>query len=112
MSTVPRLRLGPADHGRKLPLDELYSADYQEGYKYEIIDGALYVSPVPNLPEGWLDRWVDLALTFYAREHPEVINYPHAKPRVFPVRASDTEQFAARAVHEHFAPRPGPPRRG
>jgi Uma2 family endonuclease len=83
MSTVSRGKLGPADHGRKLPLDELYSAEYQEGYRYEIIDGALYVAPAQDLPEGRLDRWIDLALTFYSRERPDVINYTHAKPRVF-----------------------------
>jgi Uma2 family endonuclease len=83
MATDVRLKLGLGDHGRRLSLDEFWHADYEEGYCYEIIDGRLYVSPQPNLPEGRIDRWIDLKLVLYAHGHPEVINYVHAKPRVF-----------------------------
>ena len=44
------LHIGPHDHGRELTDDEFVAADYEEGYKYELIDGSLYVSPQPNLP--------------------------------------------------------------
>ena len=44
------LRIGPHDHGRELTDDEFFAADYEEGYKYELIDGSLYVSPKPNFP--------------------------------------------------------------
>jgi Uma2 family endonuclease len=83
MATAVRSKLGPGDHNRQLSLDEFLHGDYEEGYRYEIIDGRLYVSPLPDLPEGRLDRWIDLKLVFYAQAHPEVINYVHAKPRVF-----------------------------
>ena len=47
MSTV-QSKLGPADHGRAMTLDEFDDADYEPGYKYELIDGRLYVSPDPE----------------------------------------------------------------
>src|SRR6266851_438244 len=56
MATV--LRLGRADHGRPMTLDEFWHSDYEEGYKYELIDGKLYVSPLPNLPGSLVERWI------------------------------------------------------
>jgi Uma2 family endonuclease len=77
------LRLGPADHGRPLTLDEFETGDYEPGYKYELIDGRLEVSPTANPPENRLERWLDGALTAYAALHPEVINFVTSKARVF-----------------------------
>ena len=82
MATV-QLTLGPLDHGRRLSLAECEDADYEPGYKYEIIDGRLYVSPQPNLPENSLEEWLGFELRLYARDHPEVINYVTSKGRVF-----------------------------
>ena len=39
---TPRLKLGPGDHNRQLTLDDFESAEYEEGYQYELIDGKLY----------------------------------------------------------------------
>ena len=50
MSTV--LKVGPLDRNRPMTLDEFMVADYEAGYQYELIDGKLYVSPLPNSPEG------------------------------------------------------------
>jgi Uma2 family endonuclease len=83
MATVPRLELGPADHERPLTLDDFYSADYQPGYQYEIIDGRLYVSPLPNAPGGIVEWWLLLALHYYSAQHPEIINFVYNKTRVF-----------------------------
>ena len=45
MATV-HLKLGPADHGRPLSLDDYESADYEPGHEYEILPGfALLVDP-------------------------------------------------------------------
>src|SRR5687768_14222795 len=46
MSTM--LRIGPHDHGREMTYEEFLAGDYEEGYKYELIRGELYVSPQPN----------------------------------------------------------------
>ena len=81
MATV--LKLGPADQGRPMTVKEFFAGDYQEGYQYELIDGKLYVSPVPDLPYDRLEEWLAFLLKLYARDHPGVINYVTSKGRVF-----------------------------
>lgn len=81
MPTV--LKLGPADHGRRLSRDEYESADYREGFKYELIDGRLAVSPQANFSQHWLERWLVRRLDRYADGHPEVVGFLANKGRVF-----------------------------
>jgi Uma2 family endonuclease len=76
-------RLGPADHDRPLTWEEFTGASFEKGYHYELIRGRLYASLLPNLPQGYLERWLDRGLTAYSDQHPEVINYVHPKARVF-----------------------------
>jgi Uma2 family endonuclease len=84
--SIAHLKLGPADHGRPLTLDDYESADYEPGFKYEIIDGRLYVSPIPNPPENILETWLFRALLSYSHDRPDVINYLSTKSRVFIAR--------------------------
>lgn len=51
MATV-RLRLGPADHGRKMTLEEFQDADTVEGYRYELARGIVEVVEIPDDPHG------------------------------------------------------------
>ena len=81
MATITRI--GPADHGRPMTLEEFESAPSKEGYHYELIDGKLYVSPLPNLPQGYLEQWVFGKLFLYSAQRPDIINYVHPKARVF-----------------------------
>jgi Uma2 family endonuclease len=81
MATVTRL--GPADHGRAMTLDEYLHGDYQEGYRYELIDGRLYVSPAADMPHDAWHGWFADHLRPYTRQHPEVVNYLAHAPRVF-----------------------------
>jgi Uma2 family endonuclease len=81
MATI--LRLGPCDHGRPLTYEEFTSGDFAQGYHYEIIDGTLYVSPLPDMPANSVEDWLFDKLKAYAREHPEVLNYVTNKARVF-----------------------------
>jgi Uma2 family endonuclease len=76
-------RLRPDDHGRPMTLEEFNAAGSVEGYQYELIDGVLYVSPAPNLPENRVEDWVYFKLKLYAHYHPEVINFAANKARVF-----------------------------
>ncbi|MBA4066118.1 MAG: hypothetical protein C0501_20850 [Isosphaera sp.] len=82
MATV-QLKLGPADHGRSLTLDDFDGAEFEPGHRYEIIDGMVYVSPLANFPENFLETWLYDVLRDYSRAHPEVINYVSTKTRVF-----------------------------
>lgn len=79
----PILRIGPADHGRPIALGELLRASGIEGYRYELIDGRVYVSPLPDLPQDRLEEWISNALRQYAADHPEVVNFVTTKARVF-----------------------------
>jgi len=81
MATV--LKIGPADHGRPFTLEEFKAGDYEEGYQYELIDGKLYVSPVPDAPQGVVNHWIERKLERYADGHPEVINFVYTRARVF-----------------------------
>jgi Uma2 family endonuclease len=83
MSMVVRRPFGPQDHGRSGSDLEFESATYQEGYSYEVIDGRLYVSPLPN-PDGEdLENWLHQVLDAYRRSHPEVINRVSSGARIF-----------------------------
>ena len=42
------LKIGPADHGRRMTLEELREADAEEGYRYELARGVLEVVEVPE----------------------------------------------------------------
>ncbi|HZW32638.1 MAG TPA: Uma2 family endonuclease [Isosphaeraceae bacterium] len=42
------VKIGPADHGRKMSLEEFEHAEVQEGYLYELSRGIITVSDVPH----------------------------------------------------------------
>jgi Uma2 family endonuclease len=76
-------KLSPAHHGRPVTLDDFMASDYQEGYQYELIDGKLYVTPLPNLPESRVEQWILTKLWNYAQTKPSVVNFVNNKARVF-----------------------------
>lgn len=78
-----QLHLTPNDHGRRLTWEEFSTARGQEGHRYELIEGRLEVSPVPNLPHDELCEWIIELLRTYARLHPEVIQKVKGPARVF-----------------------------
>ena len=49
MSTLAT-RIGPADHGRAMTLEEFRDAEEEEGYRYELARGVLEVTEVPERP--------------------------------------------------------------
>ncbi|MGL4554435.1 MAG: Uma2 family endonuclease [Gemmataceae bacterium] len=77
------LKLGPADHGRRLTWEEYEAADFEEGHRYEIIRGRVYVSPLPRYTHEDLKIWLYDLLRAYAAAHPEVINEVYAPGGVF-----------------------------
>jgi hypothetical protein len=44
-------KLGLRDHGHPVSLAEFEAAEFEEGYKYELIDGKLYVSHTQKRPK-------------------------------------------------------------
>jgi Uma2 family endonuclease len=109
MATVTRLKLTPKDHGREIDPDEFESSTGEEGYKYEIINGRVYVSPVADLPQGDLEVWLFGKLWEYSQAHPEVINFLAPKSRIFiPGRAKATRpepDISAYHDYPHDVPR-------
>ena len=65
------LRLGPGAAGTVLAPDEFDVAEFEEGYRYELIHGVLVVSPAPlpqeRGPNDRLGHW----LCSYQENHPE-----------------------------------------
>jgi Uma2 family endonuclease len=76
------LRIGPADHGRPVTVEEFEAAQDEEGYSSELIDGRLYVSPAAELPHDRITRWILKILNEYADKHAEVLNYVTGHARV------------------------------
>ncbi len=98
-----KLYLTPRDHGRPLTLEEFQSADSREGFRYELIDGKLDVSPLPNLPHDFLVEWLADLLRVYRRSHPETIRRVQAPARVFvPGRSTTTAPEPDVAAYRDF----------
>ncbi len=74
MATVASpLRIGPADHGRRMTLEEFKEAEELDGYRYELARGVLEVTEVPNDPHGVVVANLYDAISRYRRDHPGVI---------------------------------------
>jgi Uma2 family endonuclease len=77
------MRLGPADHGRQVTDEDWEVAHLEEGYRYEVIDGKLLVSPTPDLPHNNVEEWLADCWKEYARQHSEVVDYVTQSARIF-----------------------------
>jgi Uma2 family endonuclease len=73
MATAATLRIGPADHGRAMTLEEFRDVDEEPGYRYELARGVLEATEVPNDPHGQVEWNILRAFARYAEEHPGVI---------------------------------------
>jgi Uma2 family endonuclease len=78
-----QLKLGPTDHGHPLTLDEFDDADFEPGFRYELIDGRLYVSEEPDPTENELELWLFEKLWDYSRADGSPLNRVTNKGRVF-----------------------------
>jgi len=74
MSTT-RIQIGPADHGRKMTLEEFRDAEEEEGYRYELARGVLEVIDIPKTPHRRVVSHLFDLTSNYKREHPGVIDY-------------------------------------
>jgi Uma2 family endonuclease len=68
-----RIQIGPADHGRRLTLEEFREAEEEPGYRYELARGVLEVTEVPNDPHGQIIYNLFAAFVLYDRQHPGLI---------------------------------------
>jgi Uma2 family endonuclease len=95
--------LGLADHGREVANAEFEDAEFEPGYFYELIDGRLYVLPMPNPSENDLEEWLGYKLRVYAHQAPEFVNKVTAKARVFvPGRPGTTAPVPDIAAYKDY----------
>jgi Uma2 family endonuclease len=73
----------PSDHGRRMSLHDYEQARGREGFRYELIDGRVYVSPQPNEPHDFVLEWLSQALHTYMEARPDVMNRVSTHARVF-----------------------------
>ena len=78
-----RLYLTPADHGRALSWDEFASSDAEEGYRYEMIEGKVFVSPPTNVPHDAFRMWLVRSLSVYAQSRPAILPFVATRACVF-----------------------------
>ena len=72
MATVAT-RIGPADHGRKMTMEEFLEAEEEEGYRYELARGVLEVTHVPGPTHGQVVSNLYQIVVLYGQAHPGVI---------------------------------------
>jgi Uma2 family endonuclease len=71
----PALKIGPADHGRRLTLDEFIEADFVEGWLYELARGVVEVTEIPGPWHGRIVLRIAAMFIHYSERHPGVIKY-------------------------------------
>ncbi len=68
------VRIGPADHGRRMSLDVFDKAVGQEGYAYELNKGVIEVSAVPHPRHAMQIQAVRNPSIVYQESHPGVVH--------------------------------------
>lgn len=75
MATVTTLKIGPADHGRRLTLDEYESSEFEGEGLYELSRGVLEVVQVPDeYPHGMIVCFLNRLIGRYDDAHPGFIH--------------------------------------
>ena len=87
--SVATVMIGPADHGRPITWAELSNAEVQNGHRYELIDGRVYVAPAPNPNHQRVWKWIHQLLDAYSETCPNEINYVIPQCAVFVEDRSD-----------------------
>ncbi len=74
MATVTTpLRIGPADHGRTMTLQEFLDADVVEGYRYELARGVVEVNPFPDEIHCQVVCNLYSAISYHEQQHPGIV---------------------------------------
>ena len=68
------IKVGPADHGRRMSLEDFDHAEAQEGHLYELARGVVIVSDVPDDKHGAQVDILRQQLYLYRAAHPERIH--------------------------------------
>jgi len=69
-----KVRIGPADHGRRMSLADFDLADGDEGHLYELSSGVITVVDVPGKPHFDQVDEVKRQLFAYGAAHPQAVH--------------------------------------
>jgi len=99
MQEIPRLGLGPHSSGASLTTAEFDAAEFEEGWRYELIRGVLVVSPPPLRKERDPNDELGYWLRNYRETHPQ----GHALDATFPEDTVVTPKERRRADRVIYA---------
>jgi Uma2 family endonuclease len=94
---VHRLRLGPRSAGMLLIAAEFDRARFREGWRYELINGVLVVSPTPSRKERNPDDRLGQWLWNYQEQHPQGSSLDTALPEEM-IEGKKNRRRADRAI--------------
>jgi Uma2 family endonuclease len=88
MPTIARritkpLVFGPGDNGLLLSPEEFDHADFEEGWRYELVQGVLIVSPIPAEQESVPNDYLGGLLWMYREYHPQGSHLDSTLPERF-----------------------------
>jgi Uma2 family endonuclease len=69
------LRIGPADHGRGMTLEEFVEAEFEDGWRYELARGVVDVNEIAGPWHGRIVDRVARLFIHYDEQYPGRINY-------------------------------------
>ena len=69
-SSTETIRIGPADHGRRMTLEEFLDAEETPGYRYELARGVVEVVEVPDDDHGYVVCNIYRAIARHDVAHP------------------------------------------
>ncbi|HEY3241891.1 MAG TPA: hypothetical protein VGM03_00945 [Phycisphaerae bacterium] len=69
------IRVGPQDHGRRMPLRDFARAEAAPGYLYELANGVIEVSDFPDIGHHRTVWHARKALTAYDLAHPGIVDF-------------------------------------
>ncbi len=97
--------IGPADHGRRMSLDEFDTAEGREGKLYELSRGVIIVTDVPNPPHGDKADKLRLSIDAYRLGHPDVIRnvFTGAECKLL-IEPTQSERHPDLAIYKTLAP--------
>lgn len=97
--------LTPRHHGRRMSDDEFAAAEAREGYRFELIDGKVFMCPAPGTLHAVIVAWFVRHLENYWALRPDVIQQVTSPGRIFvPGRKLTTCPEPDVAVFSMFPP--------
>lgn len=92
----------------RMTVDEFLEADLPEGFRYELVDGEVVMSPNPNLEHDFVVDAINSMLSAYRRRHKSMIRLLSLNARL----AIPGEQRVRHPDFALYAPWKGTPRGG